>query len=119
MIAPSANYIDGDFVESKSTRIIDVIDPATQDVIAAVPDGGATDVDAAVAAARRAFDDGPWRNTTAQERGRILFRVAAIVRNHAAEWAELETRNNGKPIAEAQADIADVATCFEYYGGLA
>ena len=119
MIAPSANYIDGQYVESHSTRVTEVIDPATQDVIAAVPDGDATDVDNAVAAARRAFDDGPWRNTTAQERGRILFRIAAIVREHAAEWAELETRNNGKPIVEAQADIADVATCFEYYGGLA
>ena len=113
------HYIDGDLVESTSKRTIDVIDPATQDVIATVPEGDAGDVDAAVAAARRAFDVGPWRNTTAQERGRVLFRIAAIVREHAAEWVELETRNNGKPMAEAQADIADVATCFEYYGGLA
>lgn len=64
-------------------------------------------------AARRAFDDGPWKDTTGQERGRIL------VRDHAAEWAELETRNNGKPIIEAEFDINDVATCFEYSGGLA
>ena len=117
--APYTHYIDGDFVDANGSRTIDVIDPATQDVIAAVPEGAASDVHAAVAAARRAFDDGPWRNTTAQERGRVLFRIAAIVREHAAEWGELETRNNGKPIAEAQADIADVATCFEYYGGLA
>ena len=113
------HYIDGSFVRLDTTRSIDVIDPATQEVIAAVPEGTEADVDAAVVAARRAFDDGPWRETTAQERGRILFRIAAIVREHAADWAELETRNNGKPIVEAEADIADVATCFEYYGGLA
>jgi betaine-aldehyde dehydrogenase len=114
-----AHYIDGRFVDAKAARTIDVIDPSTLEVIATVPNGTGADVDAAVAAARRAFDDGPWRETTAQERGRVLFRIAAVVREHAAEWAELETRNNGKPIVEAEADIADVATCFEYYGGLA
>jgi len=113
------HYIGGQFVEPKGSDTIDVIDPATQEVIATVPEGSAADVHDAVAAARRAFDEGPWRDTTAQDRGRILFRIAAIVREHAAEWAELETRNNGKPIVEAEADIADVATCFEYYGGLA
>jgi betaine-aldehyde dehydrogenase len=114
-----AHYIDGRFVVPNTARNIDVIDPSTQDVIATVPHGTAADVDAAVAAARKAFDEGPWPETTAQERGRILFRIAAVVREHAAAWAELETRNNGKPITEAEADIADVATCFEYYGGLA
>ena len=117
--ARHTHYIGGQFVEPKGSDTIDVIDPATQEVIATVPEGSAADVHDAVAAARRAFDEGPWRDTTAQDRGRILFRIAAIVREHAAEWAELETRNNGKPIVEAEADIADVATCFEYYGGLA
>jgi betaine-aldehyde dehydrogenase len=112
-------YIDGGFVAACSGRWIDVIDPATQKVIARVPDGDASDVDRAVAAARREFDAGPWKDTTAQERGRVLFRLAQIVRDHATEWAELETRNNGKPIVEAEFDITDVATCFEYYGGLA
>ena len=90
-----------------------------QQVIARVPDGNADDIDDAVLAARRAFESGPWREVTAQERGRILLRLAQIVRDHAAEWAKLETINNGKPIAESEFDIADVATCFEYYGGLA
>jgi betaine-aldehyde dehydrogenase len=112
-------YIDGKFTPPHSATTIDVIDPSTQDVIARVPDGDAADVDAAVAAARRAFDSGPWKTVTAQERGRILFRLAQVVRDHAAELAELETINNGKPIVESELDIADVATCFEYYGGLA
>ncbi len=112
-------YIDGRFVDSHSVRRIEVIDPATQELIGRVSDADAADVATAVAAARRAFDSAPWSSVTAQERGRILFRLAAVVREHAVELAELETRNNGKPIAEAEADIADVATCFEYYGGMA
>ncbi|HEY4218786.1 MAG TPA: aldehyde dehydrogenase family protein [Gemmatimonadaceae bacterium] len=112
-------YIDGAFVDAHARARLDVINPATQDIIARVPDGDATDVDRAVQAARRAFDASPWRDVTAQERGRILFRLAQIVRDHSSELAELETINNGKPIAESEFDIADVATCFEYYGGLA
>jgi betaine-aldehyde dehydrogenase len=72
-----------------------------------------------VKAARAAFDEGPWRDVTAQDRGRILFKLAQLVRDRADELAELETRNSGKPIVEAEFDIADVATCLEYYGGMA
>ena len=72
-----------------------------------------------MAAARARSTTGPWKDATAQDRGRILFKLAEIVRERAGELAELETRNTGKPIVEAEFDIADVATCFEYYGGLA
>ena len=112
-------YINGEFVAPQSSATVDVIDPATTEVIARVPDADAADVDRAVKAARAAFDDGPWKDATAQDRGRILFKLAEIVRDRADELAELETRNTGKPIVEAEFDIADVATCFEYYGGLA
>src|SRR5499427_4933890 len=112
-------YINGEFVAPTTTRTIDVIDPATTDVIAKAPDASAADVDRAVKAARAAFDDGPWKDTTAQDRGRVLLKLAQIVRDRADELAELETRNTGKPIVEAEFDVADVATCFEYYGGLA
>jgi betaine-aldehyde dehydrogenase len=116
---PLTHYVDGRFVDAASRTSIEVINPATEEVIARVPDGGADDVDAAVAAARRAFDEGPWRQSTSQERGRILLRLADIVRAHAPALAELETVNSGKPIAEAEGDVEDAATCFEYYGGLA
>src|SRR3954465_7696880 len=112
-------YINGEYVDAASKKIIDVIDPSTTDVIATTPDAGAEDVDAAVKAARTAFDEGPWKDTTAQDRGRVLFKLAQIVRDRADELAEIETRNTGKPIVESEYDIADVATCFEYYGGLA
>ncbi len=112
-------YINGEFVTPATTATIDVIDPATTEVIAKAPDASVADVDRAVAAARAAFDEGPWKDTTAQDRGRVLFKLAQIVRDRADELAEIETRNSGKPIVESEFDIADVATCFEYYGGLA
>src|SRR5216117_4385135 len=112
-------YVNGEWVESKSSKTFPVYDPATEEVIAQVPDSNADDVNRAVAAAKSAFEDGPWGSTTAQERGRVLFRLAEKVRQNAAMLAELEARNCGKPIVEAEYDINDVATCFEYYGGLA
>ena len=110
--------IGGEWRGARSGRLFDVYDPALDEVIARVPDAGAEDVGDAVAAARRAFRHG-WRDTTAQERGRVLFRLAEVVRREAPALAEFETRNCGKPIVEAELDIADVATCLEYYGGLA
>jgi betaine-aldehyde dehydrogenase len=112
-------HINGEFVDSASAQTIDVIDPSTADVIAQTPAAGVEDVDRAVKAARQAFDDGPWREATAQDRGRVLFKLAEVVRKRATELADLETRNTGKPIVESEYDIEDVATCFEYYGGLA
>jgi betaine-aldehyde dehydrogenase len=111
--------INGKSEASASRKTFDVLDPSTEEVIAQVPDAGAADVDRAVAAAKAAFESGPWGQTTAQERGRVLFRLAERIRKGAAELAELESRNSGKPIVEAEFDINDVATCFEYYGGLA
>ncbi|HJS57124.1 MAG TPA: aldehyde dehydrogenase family protein [Vicinamibacteria bacterium] len=112
-----AMLIDGAFGPAVSGKTFDVMNPATDEVIAKVPDASAKDVDAAVAAARRAFES--WREVTAQERGRILLRLATKMRDELKHLAELETRNSGKPIVESEFDLTDVATCFEYYGGLA
>src|ERR1700684_3689218 len=112
-------YINGEWVASTYTKTFPVYDPSTEEVIAQVPDAGADDVNRAVAAAKAAFEEGPWSSTTAQERGRVLFRLAEKIRAHLPALAELECRNTGKPIVEAEFDINDAATCFEYYGGLA
>src|SRR5216110_1345616 len=112
-------YVNGEWVESKSSKTFPVYDPATEEVIAQVPDANSQDVDRAVAAAKSAFENGPWATTTPQERGRTLFRLAEKIRQNVPMLAELECRNTGKPIVEAEFDINDVATCFEYYGGLA
>jgi betaine-aldehyde dehydrogenase len=112
-------YINGEWVKGAKDAYFPVYDPSTEEVIAEVPDAGPEDVGRAVEAARAAFDSGPWPETTAQERGRVLLRLAERVRKESAMLAELESRNSGKPIVEAEYDVADVATCFEYYGGLA
>jgi betaine-aldehyde dehydrogenase len=112
-------YINGERVESQSGAWLPVIDPSTEEVIAEVPSADAEDINRAVSAAREAFDSGPWGQSTAQERGRLLFKLAERIRQEAPMLAELETRNCGKPIVEAEYDIADTATCYEYYGGLA
>ncbi len=96
-----------------------VIQPSNGKMLAKVPEASIEDVDLAVSAARAAFDTGPWRDFTAQQRGRVLFRMAELIRKHAAKLAKLESLNVGKPIIEAEFDMADTATCFEYYGGLA
>ena len=113
------NYIDGQWVDAASKKTFEVLNPATREVIARVPDSGAEDVDVAVRAARRAFDSDGWPGTSARERGRVLFRLAEYLKANARRLAEIETSNNGKPIAEAEADLGDAAFCFEYYGGLA
>src|SRR5579864_3262987 len=113
------NYVNGQWVGSASGETFPVYDPSTEEVIAQVAAAAAPDVDHAVKAARAAFDSGPWVTTTAQDRGRILFKLAEKIRQNTAFLAEIECRNTGKPIVEAEYDIADVATCFEYYGGLA
>ncbi|HXW54513.1 MAG TPA: aldehyde dehydrogenase family protein [Candidatus Cybelea sp.] len=112
-------YINGEFVEGRRGAYFPVVDPSTEEIIAEVPDADESDVNHAVEAAKTAFESGPWPQTTAQERGRILFRLAERVRKESVALAELESRNSGKPIVEAEYDLADVATCFEYYGGLA
>src|ERR1700675_2551561 len=112
-------YINGEFVESLGRKYFAVVDPSTEEVMAEVPEANEEDVNRAVAAARAAFNSGAWPQTTAQDRGRILFRLAERIRKEAAHLADLECRNSGKPIVEAEYDIADAATCFEYYGGMA
>jgi betaine-aldehyde dehydrogenase len=111
------NYLNGEWVAARKSR--EILNPATGETLATVAESSRAEADAAVAAAREAFDNGPWRTATAQQRGRILFRMAQLVRDHAPALAELETRNCGKPIVESEFDMADTATCFEYYGGLA
>ncbi len=111
-------YIDGKFVDAAGGKTFNVYDPSTEGVIATCPAAGAADVDRAAKAANRAFYES-WRAVTAQERGRILFKLAERIRARRSELAEIETLNSGKPIVESEYDIDDAATCYEYYAGLA
>ncbi|MBK6717771.1 MAG: aldehyde dehydrogenase family protein [Burkholderiales bacterium] len=112
------NLIDGRSVPSGSGRVLEVIDPADGQPFATIARSDAADIDAAVVAARRAFQ-GDWGCMTATERGRVLLRWSALVLEHRAELAELESRDAGKPIGQARVDIAACARYFEYYAGAA
>jgi betaine-aldehyde dehydrogenase len=114
------NFIDGKWVDAQDGDRFDVYNPATGEVIATAPQSKQADVDAAVGAARRTFDEGTWwPGTAARERGRILLRAADIVRREQERLAVMESLDSGKPIGEARDDIAEVAFMFEYYGGWA
>ena len=99
-------------------REIEVLDPATAEQIGSIEDMDEAAVDAAVQRARRTFDQGGWwPRTPDEERGRILARAAGLVRRDAAELARLETRDVGKPLAESEGDVEEVARILEYYAG--
>jgi aldehyde dehydrogenase (NAD+) len=112
--------IDGKWKNSASGKTFETINPATEEVIAHVAEGDATDIDLAVRAARKAFESGPWRKTDARDRGRLMYKLADLIESHIDELAELETLDNGKPIGESRnADLPLVIDCLRYYAGWA
>ena len=118
--SPRQMYIDGQWVEARSGRRFDTVDPATERVITSVPHSGPEDVDRAVAAARRAFENGPWPSMTPAERQRIIWRIAEGITARADQFAELESIDNGKSVAVAKAvDVTWAAEIFYYYAGWA
>ncbi|MBX5446162.1 aldehyde dehydrogenase family protein [Sphaerobacter sp.] len=110
--------IGGQFVPAASGETFPTYNPATNEVIAHVPKAGREDVNRAVAAARKAFDEGPWGKMTPMERAKRMRRVAEILRERLEEIARLETLNCGKIIIESRADVAASANCFDYYANL-
>jgi betaine-aldehyde dehydrogenase len=94
---------------------LEVVNPATEEPIAALPEAGLEDVDRAVGAAKAAFPE--WRAVTPGDRARLLRRVAALVEENGEDLARLETRNVGKPIGDARGEVASVADVFHFYAG--
>lgn len=111
--------IDGREVAALSGRTATVINPATGETVAPVPVADEQDVDRAVQAARRAFDEGPWPQMPASKRGRVLMGIAGLLRERVESLARLEVLNSGKPIRDARAEVLAAAECFEYYAGAA
>lgn len=112
-------FINGTLTEALSGRTRNIINPATEEIFCTVPDSGPEDVDAAVRAARMAFDSGEWKNSYASDRGKVLLRLADLIRSNRETFITLEVQNNGKPRREAEFDVDDAANCFEYYAGFA
>jgi len=117
---PQRMPIGGEWVEAASGRTFDTEDPALGRVLTCVPEGDAADVDRAVKAARRAFEDGPWATMTAAERSRIVWRIGDLISENAEELAQLETLDAGKSLALATAvDLPLAAESFRYMAGWA
>jgi aldehyde dehydrogenase (NAD+) len=119
-INPGKLFINGKWVDSVSGKTFDTLNPATEEVLTCVAEGDSADIDLAVTAARKAFEEGPWRNIDARDRGRVLLEIANLIEKNKEELALLETLDNGKPISETtNVDIPLVIDCFIYYAGWA
>jgi phenylacetaldehyde dehydrogenase len=117
---PRQLFIDGQWTDAASGKTFETPDPATGQTLATVAEGDAEDVDRAVRAARRAFEDGPWSRLTPSERGRIIWRIGDLILEHADELAQVESLDNGKPYAVAlAADVPLAADLFHYMAGWA
>ena len=109
--------INNEWRAAASGQTMEVVNPATEEVIASVASAGKADLDAAVAAARAALN-GPWGTMSARERGRLVRKLGDRLIERADEVARLETLHNGKPISESRhVEIPAAAECLEYYGG--
>ena len=114
---PTKFLINGEWVEPASGKYYDDVNPSTGATLAKVAEGGAEDIDRAVKAARAAFE-GPWAKIHPGDRGRMLYKLAQLVRDNAEELAEIDALDAGKPITNSlRVDIPAAIDCFEYYAG--
>ena len=119
-IKPGKLLINNEWSDAQSGKRFDVMNPSTETKITDCAEGDKADIDRAVTAARRAFEEGPWKKMFARERGVLLRRLAVLLEKNKAEFAELETLNNGKPISETtNADLPLAIQCLDYYASQA
>jgi len=111
-------FIGGEHREAVSGEVLDVLNPATGEVIAQVPAGGAADVDLAVGSAKAAFDEA-WSSTPATERAAVLNRLADLIDQRLPDLFALETQNNGRPVVETRAQLSRAGEIFRYNAALA
>ncbi len=110
--------IDGERMPAADGRTFETVDPATERPIASVAHGGAEDVARAVTAARRALEEGPWAKASAADRARLIHRLADLIEEQAAELAELESLDNGKPVKLARIiDVSQTVAWFRHFAG--
>ena len=113
-------FIGGRWLDSVSGKTFPTVNPATGETICQVAEGDKADIDLAVKAARKAFEQGPWSKTSAAERGRLLYKLADLIEQHKEELAALESLDNGKPYRDSlNADLPLTIKCYRYYAGWA
>ena len=118
--APRQLFINGQWTDAASGKTFETPNPATGETLARIAEGDAEDINRAVRAARKAFDEGPWSRMSPSERGRIIWRIGDLILEHVDELAQLESLDNGKPFAVAQAaDVPLAADLFHYMAGWA
>lgn len=118
-MATFENFIAGKWSPARDARTLDMLSPSDGSAFARIARSGAAEIDAAVRAARQAFEDGPWSRMTAVERGRLMVRLGERILENFEELALLEARDTGKPMKQARADITATARYFEFYGSAA
>src|ERR1700723_2265311 len=117
---PRQLFIDGQWTDAASGQTFDTPNPATGETLASVAEGDAEDINRAVRAARRAFEDGPWSRMTPSDRGKLIWKIGDLILEHADELAQLESLDNGKPVGVARAaDVPLAADLFHYMAGWA
>jgi betaine-aldehyde dehydrogenase len=118
-IATEELLIGGKRAPAADGKTYETLNPATGEVLARVADAGVEDAARAIRAARAAFDEGPWRQWPGGRRRKVLLKVAALINERTQQLAELESKNCGKTIRDATAEVKGIAICFEYYAGAA
>lgn len=119
-IGPTKILINNRWVNSRSGKTFPTINPATGEEICQVAEADAADVDEAVKAARRAFEEGPWSKMSAADRGRLLYKLADLIEENADQLAMLESLDNGKPYHVARSgDLPLSIATYRYYAGWA
>jgi acyl-CoA reductase-like NAD-dependent aldehyde dehydrogenase len=117
-LAPERMRIGAELVDAASGETLEILNPATADVLTTTPAGGAEDVDRAVRAARKAFDEGPWPRMERSERARLLHRFADRIEERMEDLFRLETLNNGRPVRETRAQVGRLPEWFRYNAAL-
>lgn len=113
------NFINGEWTQSHTGRTREIICPSNSEVIALTTESEPLDAQEAIKAAREAFyGKGEWRRMAGEERAEYLYQIAHEITANADELARIDTLDNGKPLREAEGDVADAAACFKYYAGL-
>jgi acyl-CoA reductase-like NAD-dependent aldehyde dehydrogenase len=110
-------FIDGEWREATSAQHLEVVNPATEELVATVEFAGPSDVDDAVQAARRCFESDAWRGMSGRKRGALLHRAGELLRERRADFADMETRQNGKPLFESNIDVASTVETLQYFAG--
>src|SRR6185503_9806094 len=113
---PTKLFINGNLYDIAERKTVPVINPATEETLCEVASASANDVEAAVAGAQRAFEQG-WRDLPQGKRTEVMFQIAKVLRENAEELSQLECQMIGKPISDARDEIALGARTFEYYAG--